>query len=68
MQIALKYIKERYPSKYTNSNVKAYYKIKNGLHINDGLPFIDEKLLVSTTGISSSRKYMLQIIHEAHLG
>ena len=66
LQKIINYIKDSWPESYkiVDSSVKTYYKVKNDLHINDGLLFINEKLIVPCT----LRKDMLQLIHEAHFG
>lgn len=66
LQMVMKYIKEGWPKCYkkVDSSVKTYYKVKNDLHINNGLLFINEKIVVP----HSLRKDMLQLVHEAHFG
>ena len=51
LQKVIKYIKDGWPESYksVDSSVKTYYKVKNDLHVNDGLLFINEKLIVPCT-------------------
>ncbi|GBM78866.1 hypothetical protein AVEN_157824-1 [Araneus ventricosus] len=65
-QIVVKYIQEGWPKscKNVDNSVKLYYKVKNDLYINEGLLFMNEKLIV----LYSLRRDMLQLIHEAHFG
>ncbi|GBL65032.1 Transposon Ty3-I Gag-Pol polyprotein, partial [Araneus ventricosus] len=66
LQIVVKYIQEGWPQscKKVDNSVKLYYKVKNDLYINEGLLFMNEKLIVPY----SLRRDMLQLIHEAHFG
>nr|GBO35877.1 Uncharacterized protein K02A2.6 [Araneus ventricosus] len=66
LQIVVKHIQEGWPKSYkkVDNSVKLYYKVKNDLYINEGLLFINEKLIVPY----SLRRDMLQLVHEAHFG
>ncbi|GBL76248.1 Transposon Ty3-G Gag-Pol polyprotein [Araneus ventricosus] len=67
LQTVIKFVKEGWPKVATKNwsrELKQYYKSQSDLHTNEGLLFINDKIVVP----NSLRQQMLTLIHEGHFG
>ncbi len=66
LQNVTKYVKEGWPkvTKGLSQELKMYHKFQGDLHTNEGLLFINDKIIVPNT----LRQQMLALIHESHFG
>ena len=67
LQTVIKFVKEGWPkvvAKNMSQELKQFFKSQNDFHTNEGLLFINDKIVVP----KSLRQQMLTLIHEVILG